>query len=788
MFVNYLKIAWRNIRLNKGFSFINMLGLTVGLTVCVLIGLYVSHELSYDRFHTDADQIYRVIQGYSDGQAIATTPPGLAQVLENNLPEVIHTTVIRRVGRRLFNLENEQVYIDHVFRVDTTFFDLFSFTLVQGNPNTVLKQPGQMIITQSLARQLFGEQNPVGKVLTYENQTEYVISGIAADPPAQSHFTFNVLLSYSDSAREARYGETVNWPFFGGYLYLKSTPESDFASLQDKITQFEETINRPEGFRKHQPLIVQKLTDIHLHSHAMDEISPQSDIRYVQFFSAVALLILGIASINYMNLATARSIRRSSEVAVRKVVGARKTQLIKQFLSESMVTAFIALPVVLLFVHTALPNLNRMLGTEIPAELSTQPFVLAGIVGLFLLVGVISGSYPALFLSRFSPGQILTRGKSGSGSSKSVIRQGLVIFQYIISTGLILGTIVIQSQINYLNNTSLGFNEEYVVTFSGRHLDTDFETVRQELVSKSSIQNASTGVPPGMGWRNMTTQVTGQNQERIAVEVLEVGYDYTEVMNINLTQGRAFSRVMPGDTSRAVILNETAVREMGLGEEPLGKIVEIPRYGDVRVIGVIEDFHNSSLHKEIRPVALQLNPAFANQILVRIQPGNISGAIKDLREVWNEFVPARPFEFTFLDERIAQQYREEKALGRMAVLFTSLAIILALLGLFGLSAYSAQQRTQEIGIRKVFGAGLIDIISLLSLDFLKLVVIAMVIAIPLVYYGIQQWLQKFAYHVDVGPGMYLMTIGVAFLLTVISVSWQALKAGAQNPVDTLRYE
>ena len=493
MFFNYLKIAWRNIRRNKGFSFINMLGLTVGLTVCVLIGLYVSHELSFDRFHTDADRIYRVIQGYSDDQAIATTPPGLAHALENNVPEVVQTTVVRRGGRRLFSMENDQMYIDHVFRVDTTFFDLFSFNLVQGNPNTVLKQPGQMIITQSLARQLFGERNPVGKVLTYENQTEYVIVGIAADPPAQSHFTFNALLSYSEAARQARYAETVNWPRFGGYLYFKSSPETDFASLQNKITQFEETINRPEGFRKRQPLLVQKLTDIHLHSSAMDEIAPQSDIRYVQFFSGVALLILGIASVNYMNLATARSVRRSREVGVRKVVGARKSQLIKQFLSESMLTVFIAFPVVLLFVHIALPYLNRLLGTEISAELFAQPFILAGIVGLFLLVGIISGSYPALFLSRFSPGQILTRGKSGSGRRKNVMRQGLVIFQFIISTGLILGTMVIQSQIRYLNNTRLGFEEEYVVTFSGRHLNTDFETFRQELIRRASIQNVSTG-------------------------------------------------------------------------------------------------------------------------------------------------------------------------------------------------------------------------------------------------------------------------------------------------------
>ncbi len=790
MLKNHLKIALRHLHRHKGYAFINIVGLAVGLAVCLVIGLFAQFKLSYDRFHPNADRVHRLYQAREDMGEIATTPPGIAQVLETTFPEVERVTVVHRRGRRLFRLDADPFFVDQVVATDEHFFEVFPYPLLRGDPATALDGPGRAVITQSLATRLFGDENPLGRTLTYENTRDYEITGVVEDPPGNVHFRFNMLLSLSETLREWRYGSSVRWNYFGGYTYVLLHEDADPAALAAKMVAYEEAADKQAYMPGASSLVLLPVTRIHLHTKLIDEIAPQSDIRYLYLFSAIALLILIIACVNYMNLATARSAGRKREVGIRKVVGARRSQLVRQFLSESIVLSLLALPLAMLLADLALPLVNRLAGVEMAFDYVQQGGMLLALVGAVLLVGLVSGSYPALFLSAFQPIAVLTgRGRIVQRGGV-LLRQMLVVFQFAATIMLLIGTIVVQTQLDYVQQKRLGFDQEHLVSIRSGALSDHYEAFKQTLLESAHVKAVTSGPPLGIGWKSMSRIMKDrETEEPWRLDALGVDYDYLETLGLNLVAGRSFSPDFPGDVEEeAVILSEAAVQRFHLAGDPIGQQVDaIPH--DNTIIGIVEDFHNTSLHDPLGPIAIMLQPGFNTVVLVRLTPGDVSEKIALLEQVWVRFVPDRPFEFTFLDDQIEQLYQAEQRLARVFGLFTTLAVLIACLGLFGLAAFTAEQRTKEIGIRKVLGATVAGIVVLLSKDFIRLIVVAFVAAVPLAYVVMNRWLlETFAYHISPSVGTLLLTGALVLLIALSTVSYQAIKAALADPVTALRYE
>jgi putative ABC transport system permease protein len=789
MLRNYLVIALRNLRKQKGYTFINVAGLTVALAVCIVIGLFARHELSYDRFHPGADRLYRVVQhsqeaypGFgADGMAI--TPPGLAQAVQSRFPEIEHATVVGTTSdRNLFTRGNEQHFIENVFRADDAFFEVFPFELVRGDPREVLAQPGQMVITRSLARKLFGAADPIGQVLSYENEADYTVAGVVEDVPSNAHFQFEALLSLSAYGRNERYGSEVSWNFNGGYLYVRLKPSTDTVALQEKLRAFEESAE-PGGSL----LALQPVTSIHLHSNLGGEIAPQSDIRYLYVFSAIGLIIMVVACVNYMNLATARSTLRVREIGVRKVVGAQPGQLRGQFLSEAVLMVLLALPFAFVLVELTLTFVNRITGQELRLSFIADAPGLLLAFGVLLLVGVGSGLYPAFFLSRFNALHVLRGGDTGRRGGP-VLRRILVVFQFAASVALIIGTIVVQQQLEFVQNRNLGFDEERVVTFTSNYLGEHYDAFKQALLANPAVVSVTSGVPMGVGQKNMATPIedeaTGESQW---LSAMYVDYDYVETLDLRLREGRSFDPAFSADTDRSVILTVSAARLLGVVDDPIGKTVTFARQ-ERTVIGLVEDVHNAPLHHEVEALAFWLRSGPNWTGLVRLAPDHVDAGLSLLDRTWRRFVPDRPFTFEFLDDQIEAQYRAEQRLSSIFGIFAGLTVFVSCLGLFGLAAFTAERRTKEIGIRKVLGASVSNIVTLLSKDFVRLVLIAVVIAAPLAYFGMQRWLDDFAYRIQIGPGIFLVAGALALLIAVLTVSYQSVKAALADPVKSLRYE
>ena len=787
MLKNYLKIALRNLRRHKGYAFITVAGLAVGLAVCLMMGLFIQFKLSYDRFHANADRVYRLYQHDEQRGAIATTPPGIAQALKITFPEIEQAAVVQGPRRHLFRLEARPFFIGGVVTADEAFFEVFPYRLLRGDPQTALAGPGRLVLTQSLARQHFGDEDPLGRTLTFENREDLEITGVVEDPPGNAHFHFNALRSLSEEERAARYGSSVNWARYGGYTYLLLHEGVDPTVLAAKIVAYEEAADKPAFIKGPPRLALLPVTRIHLHTKLQDEIAPTSDVRYLYLFSAIGLMILLIACVNYMNLATARSARRAREVGVRKVVGARRSQLIRQFLSESLLISLLALPLALLLVELALPAVSRLIGQEIALDYARDGWMLLALAGLVLLVGIMSGSYPALFLSAFRPAHVLTGRGVSLRRGSLFLRKALVVFQFTATVVFLVGAVVVHVQLEYLQHKRLGFDQEYVVTIRDRALAEHYAAFKQTLLESSHVKAVTSGAPPGIGWRSMTRILEDQEtQEPWALDILVVDYDYLETLGLKLIAGRVFSPDFPGDTEEAVILSEAAVRQFRLADDPTGQQVDATH--ENRIIGVVEDFHNTSLHDPIGPIAMMLKPGFNTVILVRLTPGSLAEKRAVLEQTWARFVPDRPFEFAFLDDQIDQLYHVEERLARIFDLFSALAVLIACLGLFGLAAFSAEQRTKEIGIRKVFGATVAGIMVLLSKDFARLVLVAIVLAAPLAFLAMNRWLETFAYRTELSWEIFLAAGLAALLVALSTVSYQAIRAARANPIDSLRHE
>lgn len=794
MLKNYLKIALRNVLKHKGFSLLNTLGLVAGLASFILIMLFVQHELSYDRFHSKHERIYRVataMRGFSfDG--IAKVAGQWGPGARANLPEVEQMTRIIFFGTVLTSHGDQRHYENGGLYVDSTFFALFDFPLLTGNATNVLTRPHTLVLTESLARKYFGSANPVGKTLTFENDLDYVVTGVCADPPANSHISFTFLASLAST--NSPYWQNFerlkdNWEFFQAYTYLLLVPGSTVAGVEANLTELVRQHVSAENAGNYSPFL-QPLTSIHLHSQLWRELSVNSDIDRVYLLSAIAFFILLIVCINYMNLATARSASRAKEVGVRKVAGAHRGALIRQLLVESVLLSLLALLLAVAVAHLALPAFNQLVGSRLTFDPLGDGWLLPAMVGLSVLVGVAAGSYPALVLSAFRPVQVL--GGNIKTGGKASLRKLLVVVQFVISILLLIATGVVLQQLQYIEGKNLGFNQEHLVILPIRDaaMRANYETVKQALSQHSSIVSvsASANQPGGSDWGAPYRAEGIDEAETPPARMLVVDHDFFETYQIEVVQGRNFAREFSTDVEGALVLNETAVRELGW-EQPLGKTIRVTWWSqDAQVIGVVKDFHFHSLHEQIGPLLIFLSPATFNRFTVRIRPERLAEALAFLEQTWAKFDPAHPFDYTFFDEQFGELHLAEQRLGRTLMIFAALAIFIACLGLLGLIAFTVQQRTKEIGVRKVFGAGTGRIFLLLSRDFVVLVGMAFVVAVPIGYLLLDGWLQNFAYRITLAPPVFVAAGFTALAIAWLAVGFQAVRAALLNPVDALRRE
>ena len=795
---NYIKVTLRNIKRNPVYSIINILGLSTGIAVSTLIFIYLQFQLSFDDFHTKADQIYRLNKvvtpktGGTELHAITSGPMG--PQLKRDYPEVDGVVrVLPWFDDGLISFGEEHLKIGQFVLVDSTFFRYFDFELLRGDPATALKKPLSIVLSEKIADRLFGDADPIGKTVNGLNDLEYTVTGVVENTPENSHITYDALISWSSSAPSALdFGWLENWFPQALYTYLILEEDVDADLLEGKLTGFmsQHFSERADQYQ----LYLQPMQEIYLHSTKMrftDRIRT-GDIKNVYIFSASALLILIIACINFVNLTTAKSMERAREVGVRKVLGAYRRQLGQQFLGESVVLTYIAVATSLVLIHAGKPVLDYI---GVPAEISSYAAnadLLYLLFGLGLLIGVISGIYPAVGLSRFNPVKVLYGRLFGGKNSEGVVRKGLVILQFSLSIILIVGTLIIYQQMEFISEKNLGFKKEQIVvlTIDDTSIMKQAESFKQELLRHSAIQRiAASNSIPGTGFMSYSVNPEGKQADQSwTVNVLLLGDDdFRETYGIGMVSGRFFSEEYAADDSNAVVINEALVKSLGW-EEPVGKHLEIPgELPNGQVIGVLENFHTSSLHKPIEPLILFQDNRW-NLLSVRIEPSGIQQTIDYMKQTWNRFEPAYPFDYYFLDERFEAFYTSEKKMLRVAGLFAFLAIAIACLGLFGLATYMVNRRTKEIGIRKVLGSTVFNVVRLLSKDYMMLIGIAFIMAVPVSYILANIWLNEFVYHVEIG----LMPFVVAALLTMvpalIAVSYQSIRAATMNPVKSLRSE
>jgi putative ABC transport system permease protein len=707
---------------------------------------------------------------------------------------VEYATAFQRVERVPLSAGDAQVFARNVLRVDDRFFDVFSFELLRGSTDRSLHEPGQVVLTASTARRLFGEDDPMGQAVTTGSGSTVRVAGIAADPPATSHFQFDALLSTSGAGLARRFQSTVQWQWFDYYLYVKTRDRAAPDALQAKLDAL---VTRSDLERT---LVAQPLTRIHLHSAVgrRSALAPQSDVRYLYIFGAVGLLILGIACANYVNLSTARGLRRIREVGVRKTMGATRPQLVRQFLGESVLTAALAFPLAVGGVYLALPLVNQATGLALSVSLPQHGALLGAAALGTLALGVAAGGYPAFVLSAFAPTSVLG-GQAPLTGQRSWLRNGLVAAQFAAAAGLLLGTMVVQSQLRFVQNQQLG-TEDHIITFRGRDLGDQYRAFKRELQQQPHVANVAIGSPPGIGWgkRTMTLNDKAPPDERTRLFFTVGDADYLETVGLRLLAGRNFP---PGVTTEGFssktgyLVNETFAQKYGVTPDDVGSRVDTggPGFGgpDLLVRGIVADFHNASLREPIPPLLIEppQGPAaqYARPFVVRLADGQRADGLKEVRAVWNAMGPGRPLNYQFLDDQIEAQYADAQQLMRVFGLLAGIALLVTGLGLLGLTAYMAERRTKEVGIRKAVGATAASIVWLFSKDVARLVLVGVAVGLPLAYLGAAQWLQRFAY--QAAPGVSLLgVIAAVFVLGLAATSMQALRAARIDPAETLRRE
>ncbi len=797
MIKSYLTIAIRYLKRQKIYSFINVSGLALGMACCVLILLWINDEIRYDRFHEQTENLYRVVNNLNHGpfsQLTKGTAYPLGPAMKEEIPEIREAARLLSTGKILITYGEKRHYEDNFYFADPSLFSIFTFPFIQGDPDTALSSPSSTVITRDMATKYFGSEDPIGKTIRTQNQNDYIVTGVIENIPKNSHLQFGFLGSIE---RAVAVGARTHWTgwFYDTYVLLQ--PSASFEEVNMKLESWIKTKDAEESRYYLQPF-----GDIHMYG-----LQGEGAIRSLSFFSILALLILIIACINYMNLATARAGTRTKEIGLRKVVGAKKNNILRQFLSESVLFAFFALLISILLVALFLPIFNQISGKELSMSPVQNKFLFLGILGITIVTGILAGSYPAFFLSSFEPDRILkgTLSPKKIGMRTASIRKGLVVFQFILTIVLIISTTTVYRQMSFIKNRRLGFEKDYLIymqlrsegnlweQYDAQKTWLNYKSLKNELSQNPNILDISsaTCLPFGeMGGEFGQLDWEGKDpQYQVTMNHMAVDPAFFKTFQLEMFEGRFFSHEFPSD-SQNFILNEAAIKATGL-ESPVGKRFRLLDKTGI-ITGVIKDFHFAPLHDEIEPLVLHMMPyqywMYQNYVFVRIRKDNVLQTIASIKKTWDKALPEYPFEFHFLDDTIDVRYKSEERLETILRIFTFLAISISCFGLFGLTSFTAEQRTKEIGIRKVLGASVGSVVRLLSKEFIVLVALANIIAWPMAYFVMGRWLKNFAYHTEIGLGTFLFSGLIALVIAILTVSFQSIKTALANPVDSLRYE
>ena len=801
MLRNFLKVAYRNLFRNIFFTLINIMGLSLGIACGILILLYLQHELAYDRYHENADRIYRLNAEYIIGDRVdryANVPRPIGPTLKQDYPEIENAVRVVKHNRYTGNLvlirnktEPERLLEeDLVFAADSTFFDIFTYRFIRGNSKTALAQPNTAVITKRIAEKIFGEDDPIDQEIVLDNNEYFRITGVIENVPETSHLQFEVMLSWMTYHTER---DMQTWLGRHIFTYVLFSGQPNPSAFLEKWPAFyekymAETFQRINGKFN---LLMQPLTDIHLHSRLQWEVAENGNMIYIYVFAAVGIFILLIASINYMNLATARSASRAEEIGVRKVLGSNKEQLIKQFFGESLILTLVSLLVALVLVVLCLPTFNTIAGKALHFNLFDNPILLLGILLITIFVSAVAGAYPAVYLSSLQPISVIKGKITGSGSS--LLRKILVVAQFAISIIIIISTGVVNDQLEYAKTKDLGFNKNNVlaITLKDSLVEKNLPAIKETLLQHPNILKAATSYDiPGKDLNHtaMQIEISEGEMEEHPFQFMQFDHDFLDLMEMQITAGRNFNKLMKSDPEQSVMINQAAVRKYGW-QDPVGKRVRFAgSEEDVYVIGVVDDIHINSLHRDYEPIVMLLPEREGGKLYLRLKGENLSETLDFIKSKWKEFDNRFPISIVFIDENFYKLHLADQKLSEIFRYCAGIAIFISCLGRLGLSSYTTSQRTKEIGVRKVLGASVFNITMLLSKDFVKLVFIANIIAWPIAYWIMKRWLEGFAFRADIGLQTFLVAALAAFVIAIVTVSFQSIKAGLANPVNSLRHE
>jgi putative ABC transport system permease protein len=786
MLKSFINITLRNMVRQKGFSFINIFGLAIGMAVVILIALFIRNEMSYDKFHEKYDRIFRLVgDNPADKDSFAGIPAPLGPAMKENFPDIVdYVRLIDTSG--VIKYKEKVFYEDRILMADNSIFAVFTFPLIKGDPKTALENKDSIVITESMAKKYFPGEEPMGKILNLNDRSDLKITGVTADVPINSHFHFDFIIPFK------RLGKLDSWGAWNYFTYLLMHESISPGRLKEKFENWAKQFDNKNYFSslsfKH--IYYQPITRIHFQYNRYN-MEPAFDGKYIRVFGAIALVILILACINFMNLSTARASGRAKEIGIKKVVGASQLKLIKQFIGESLLLAFIAHMIAVILVQLVLPVFNNFSARNLSIDYSDPVFIL-GILGLILFTGVISGFYPAFVLSSFKVANVLK--SRTDGGTRSLARDILVVFQFTMAIVLMIGTIIIFRQLNFLRNTNLGFNMKDVINIplKSRDVMENASILKKEFLRIPGVENASANgyLPTNMNWHQSVWWEGQQESERASMWVISIDRDFMDTLQIKMIEGKDYIKkfTFGGDNTYAYVLNEAAVKHIGW-KSALGNAFSI--YGqEMRgsIVGVTEDFHFRSLHHSIDPCAMIMYDDYGKHISLRINTPEPKATINALKNKWKELVPHIEFDYYFLEDNYNKLYRAEIKSGQLIIYFTILGIFIACLGLFGLASFLARQKTKEIGIRKVFGASVSTITRSLTGKFVRLVILANLLSWPIAYFVLNNWLQNFAYRIDINIWAFLLAAALSFMISLFTVSYQSIKAAMTNPIDTLRYE
>ena len=809
MLKNYFRIAVRNLFKNKIFSFINIFGLAIGLTCCMLIAAFLFEELSFGKSGEHAKQIYRIGLQITQNGGQADYPNvdvAVGEGIKNIFPEVLASARVTSPRQTFVRYKEKQFKEQQIVLCDSNFLQLFSIPLIEGDEKNALVAPNSIVVTKELAKKYFGDEPAVGNLLMLDN-TSYKVTGVIDKIPASTHFHFDGFISMTTSSYAVK---THTWSNIGYYTYLLLNKDADAKKLETKFpplitkyivpeAQHDMGISLAEAQKSVNSwhFYLMPVTDIHLHSNTKYELEANGDVQYVYIFSALAIFILLLACVNFTNLSTASSAKRSREVGIRKVLGSIKKQLIFQFLTESVLLTFCAMIFALLFVYLLLPSFNQIAGKQISILFFINYKAIIFAVLIILFVGLLAGIYPAFFLSSFNTISVLKGASANTPAKKSGLRSGLVVFQFMVSTALIIATFVVYQQLHFMQNKKLGYDKEQVLVIQDTYgLDSNQNAFKQKLLADSRIISAtiSRDAPVGNEANMDGSQVyakenkANENESEIHANFFHVDYDYIKTLGMKIINGRYFSKDFGGDSS-AVVINEAAVRDLGWknNDEAINKTIVKSGQGEFHVIGVVKDFNYASAKQKIAPVLMMLGRN-GGSIMIKIKTTDVADVINTVKNEWKSFNARTPFASYFLDDRFASLYNAEEKTGKIFTMFAVIAVLIASLGLFGLVAFTTEQRKREIGIRKVLGASINQVLVLLSKEFLYLICIAFIISIPVTWWAMHSWLNNFAYRINMSWWIFLASGMIAIAIALITLSFEAVKAAIANPVKSLRSE